>query len=164
MAWSDIQNTTVSFRGFLGIFLLIILLVGAFNWFFVMISTIANPYYTEDTGLDAKKNKSQDAFEVSSPASKDLLHWLGKRMSKGLRLASNNEHERYLELQTAKQTGGGTSTFDKRLKAHDALKALTLTQFCIYLLVALTFFIILVSLIANKVSGTEMLGVVAGGK
>tara|TARA_B100000482_G_scaffold190659_1_gene174217 strand:+ start:1728 stop:2210 length:483 start_codon:yes stop_codon:yes gene_type:complete len=160
MAWSDIQNTTVSFRGFLGIFLLIILLVGAFNWFFVMISTIANPYYTEDTGLDAKKNKSQDAFEVSSPASKDLLHWLGKRMSKGLRLASNNEHVRYLELQTAKQTGGGTS--DE--KAHDALKALTLTQFLIYLLVALTFFIILVSLIANKVSGTEMLGVVAGGK
>ena len=74
MAWSDVQKTTVSFRGFLGIFILTILLLGAFNWMFVLLAGLRNPYYTEMDGTDnAKKLKGQDSFEVTQPVAKDTV-------------------------------------------------------------------------------------------
>ena len=53
---------------------------------FVLLAGLRNPYYTEMDGTDnAKKLKGQDSFEVTQPVAKDMLHFLGKRMSKGLR-------------------------------------------------------------------------------
>jgi len=147
MAWSDVQKTTVSFRGFLGIFILTILLLGAFNWMFVLLAGLRNPYYTEMDGTDnAKKLKGQDSFEVTQPVAKDMLHFLGKRMSKGLRTTDQAQLTRYNSLQAAKKAGGAS----KHLSEHDALKGLTILQFVVYLLVFLAFLWFFLALIVTK--------------
>lgn len=168
MAWADVQNTTVSFNGLLGIFLLSTLLLGAFNWFFVMMSAATNSYYTTSqltpAGVrnDASDIKGQDAFEVATPAAKDLIHFVGKRMSKGLRMSSAAEFETYNNLQTSKETPSSITADDE--KSHDALRALTVAQFFIYLTVAFVFLWVVLGMIISKFTGTQMMGVVSGGK
>lgn len=151
MAWADVQKTTVSFRGFLGISILAILLLGALNWMFVLLSGMSNPYYTEMDGtLDAKTLKGQDSFEVATPVAKDMLHFLGKRMSKGLRVSSMQEKSEYDIMQTAKEAGPTTDANKKHISKHDALKGLTSLQFVVYLLVFLAFLWFFVALAVTK--------------
>jgi len=116
---------------------------------FVLLAGLRNPYYTEMDGTDnAKKLKGQDSFEVSYPVAKDMLHFLGKRMSKGLRTTDNKEFTVYNSLQTAKKAGGASNK--DAVAEHDALKGLTILQFVVYLLVFLAFLWFFLALIVTK--------------
>ena len=75
-----------------------------------------------------------------------MLHFLGKRMSKGLRTTDQAQLTRYNSLQAAKKAGGAS----KHLSEHDALKGLTILQFVVYLLVFLAFLWFFLALIVTK--------------
>ena len=126
----------IVFSGLYGYVTLLVILIAAINWVFVLLSAVADLHYpTLDDARNSKNLKPRTPFEPVHPLSKDLFYFLMLAVSNSLR-----QHNFKSTL--------GTPNYDDTHKS--ALKRLTYAQSTIYAAVIGAVGLFVTSLILNN--------------
>ena len=126
----------IVFSGPLGLVTLLVILIAAINWFFVLLSAVADLHYpTLDDALNSRNLQTRTPFEPVHPVSKDLFYFFTLAFSNSL-----HQHNFKSTLDTP--------DLDETHKS--ALKHLTYAQSTIYAAVIGAVGLFVTSLILNN--------------